>query len=169
MNLKKPYRVVGVDPGKTTGAIALIVGNDTQIIKMPVMGDELDYQKIATIFQSADLIILEEPFIVPGDFNRGIKTQITHFGELKGLAKCFNNNVRIVTSSVWKRALKLTFPKNTPDQVKKNAAINRAKELCPNITLRHSKRCKVDNHNFAEAYLIGQYGLAKCLEVLKDI
>jgi len=33
-----------------------------------------------------------------------------------------------------------------------------AKRLFPSVPLRHSNRCTVDNHNMAEALLIGEFG-----------
>lgn len=40
----------------------------------------------------------------------------------------------------------------------KQRSILAAKRLFPNVFLRASERCRVDNHNFADALLIAEYG-----------
>lgn len=179
--------IVGIDPG-LNGAIASIDGDDVRIWDLPVaervmstktkagnpkVRRSIDAERLARMLgndvldnflEPADAIVFVEwaqasPGISPvAAFNYG-----EGFGLIRGVLAHLGVPMRLVRSSVWKKALGLTRPKGERDiddatgfgLGDKDAALELARKLYPGIG--HGLRLK-GNDGRAEALLIAHYG-----------
>lgn len=152
MEQKNSQVIIGIDPG-SLGAICILENNRPQFYKLPYFDGCLDVYELSNILASArpHRIIIEKPFIMPGNRNKGLTSQLTNYGALWATCKLsIHGELVEVMPRVWKKALQLGNDKD--DSIKK------AKEINPNIDLKLTKRSKVDNHNAAEAFLLAHWG-----------
>jgi hypothetical protein len=115
--------------------------------------NDIDIQAFTNLVKQCKVtkIIIEEPFITPGNKNKGLTTQLIDYGILYGLSAFLvgSGNVIVIRPRVWKSKLQLAS--------NKQSSINKAKQINNSLELRFTKRCRVDNHNMAEAYLMAYY------------
>lgn len=142
--------VAGIDPGKQ-GFITVLTEKTQDFYPMPYKDDQLDFIKLLKVLDPCHRIFIEEPFIMSGNRNKGLKTQLIDFGQLLLCCRLSADTERIPAQN-WKKTLALGKDKD--------ASIKLVQELYPNVDLRKSTHplCKPD-HNKAESLLIAHYGL----------
>ena len=143
---------IGIDPGKK-GAICINLDVDIYFYKIPYTKDnKLNIPWLRHLSGlNPDLVLIEEPFIMSGNKNKGLTTQLKEFGMLYGASEMIfgDDKVKTCTPRQWKSHLGVGSGKE--------ASIAKAKELFPEIGLRFSSRCKKDDDNMAEALLLTVY------------
>jgi hypothetical protein len=145
-------KIIAIDPGtKDSGGMATLIGDALFLDRIPYDGDELNYEMITSIFDSfePDIAIIEKPFVMSGNRNRGITTQLTTYGELLAICKLHCREVKIVAPSTWKAKLKLKSDKEQ--------SVKMAMDLFPSHSFKRTARCKGPDHNLAEAALLAYY------------
>ena len=145
-------RILAIDPGTAiSGAMAALAGKTLFLDRIPYIKNELDYDQIVAIFDNfePELIIIEKPFIMSGNRNKGLTTQLTTYGELQAICKLYCKEVIIVAPNTWKAKLKL--------KADKQESINMALKLFPSHDFKRTGRCKGPDHNLAEAALLAHY------------
>tara|TARA_R110000822_G_scaffold138001_3_gene275508 strand:+ start:3308 stop:3772 length:465 start_codon:yes stop_codon:yes gene_type:complete len=149
---------IGIDPG-SSGVICILEGSQVELLKLPYIENKLDVAEVSILLhdRKPNKIVIEKPFIMPGNKNKGLISQLTNYGALWAVCEISGcTDVIEVMPRVWKKTLRLGSDKED--------SINKAKELNPNINLKLTKRSKVDNHNAAEAYLLAYWATT----ILKD-
>lgn len=159
--------IIGIDPG-LQGAIA-IVGKDVTVWRTPTIpktkgGQEYDepamWGLLRTLLQrSAVRAVVErqqtmrlgpgKPIPSIAQFRKG-----EGYGLWRGLLVGLGISYTIVGPRTWQKLMLCDVDKRDT----KAASIIVAKRLFPAVRLRHSDRCTKDNHNFADALLIAEYG-----------
>lgn len=76
------------------------------------------------------------------------------YGLWRGLLVGLGISYTVVGPRTWQKLMLRDVDKSDT----KAASIIVAKRLFPDVRLRHSDRCTKDNHNFADALLIAEYG-----------
>ena len=101
------------------------------------------------MLQQASFCLIEKPFIMPGNKNRGLTTQLINYGQIKAIAKlsCPYQEVAPIT---WKSKMHLA-KQDKPHSIKV------AKQYFSNLSLKRTARCKTECHNMAEAALMVAY------------
>ena len=173
---EKRWDYVGIDIG-FSGAIAGIqLPQDVSIVPMPVIaarrGKRLRRQYVAwdirrLLAEYCDrttLVVIEQPPI-PRVLVRSGKTvsqtcvaQLHHgFGLLCGI--CIGLELRhvVVSPRTWQAEMFVGVLSGDP----KAASVLVAKRLFPGVSLRRTDRCRKDDHNFADALLLAEYGRRK--------
>lgn len=134
------------------GAIA--VNDNGEISAMPIpyySNNTLNVLALSDIFDDADLITIESPYIPHGMANKGTTKAITDFGQILGVAKLVAREVKTVTPIFWKRRMGLTSDKQL--------SIDMAKKLYPDISLLRTDKSRVDCDGMAESLLILHYSI----------
>lgn len=138
---------IGIDPGKS-GAMAVIWGDNIHVIPF----DEAAYSnKLARsgLRGVNSVCCLERVGAMPG---QGVVSMFRfgeNFGFIRGLLQAFGIRYETVPPQKWKKEFSLGKDKK--------ASIEVAKRLFPDVSLRPTDRCKVDNDGMAEALLMAEY------------
>jgi hypothetical protein len=158
--------IVGIDPGKQ-GSVCLVPIDSSKpsclFYALPYNAvGELDFNKcdwINVYKGSVKTIVIETPFIMPGNKNKGLMTQLSDYGALVAIMRYVfgYDNVVTVMAKQWKSKLSKYY--NVVLDKDKATSIALAKQLNSSIVLRANSRCRVDDDNMAEAYLLANYGL----------
>lgn len=141
-------RYAGIDSG-LKGAIAIF--EDRKLVNCYTLPYDkegnLDIKVFKVYLSGIKGIIIEKPAGIAN--RRGMLTNFTNFGEIKGICRLLVNQVEIVYPNTWKKHYGLGSDKS--------GAIQLAKDLYPEINLKRSKRSRKDDDNIAEAILLGHY------------
>lgn len=149
---------IGIDPGKK-GALAAIfiepqagVNILSKIRIIPF--DEYQYRQFFRSVPCCECFCaLERVNAMPG---QGVKSMFSfgeNYGFIRGLLQAFNVSYETVPPQKWKKEFSLGRDKK--------ASIKTAKRLYPEVSLRPTERCKVDNDGMAEALLLAEYARRK--------
>lgn len=141
-------RYAGIDPGKK-GAVAIFEdGFLANVHPLPYnKNGELDVRLFKVYLHNVKAVMLEQP--VGMAQRRGMLTNFTNFGELKGICKLLVASVTICHPSTWKKFFNLSSDKEE--------SIKLAKKLYPDVNLRRTRRSEREDDNIAEAILLGHY------------
>jgi crossover junction endodeoxyribonuclease RuvC len=146
--------IAGIDPG-FSGAIALF--NDADLLgvySVPILQNpknEIDEEALVELFESIDHAFVEKAQVMP---NQGISSAgryMMSFGIMRGILAAMKIPYTLVTPQRWKKAVVKDMPKG------KDSSLILAKRLFPSIKIGQ-------NHNKAEAILIGLYGTKELLK-----
>lgn len=143
-------RILGVDPGSVTAAIALVAPTGSVVADVPVVGKRIHAAELARILRDwrPDCAAVELVGSFPGQgiasaFNFGFGA-----GTIAGVLGCLEIPVHYYTPSVWKRHYNLVGKKDDRD-----AGRRRAIELFPSVTGLD----RVKDGNRADALLIAAF------------
>lgn len=78
-------------------------------------------------------------------------------GYIEGVLDTVGINFQSVTPQEWKKEFGLISKKGTETKEKKQASIDKCKELFPDVSLRKTARCTTDSDGMAEALLIAEF------------
>jgi hypothetical protein len=174
--------IAGIDPGKTGGITILDENSNVkECIIMPSVKDGkkniLDMATISSILKAyMPIIYIENVHAMPGQgvtsmfsFGRGM-------GQLEGICAALGLEVNYVSPQKWKNTLIGKLPKKNKEELdllgkvekkeylkqyekdKKQAAIDKAKELAPGETFLATSRSTVPSDGMAESLLIAKFG-----------
>lgn len=140
-------KFIGIDPGKS-GAMAVI--NYFEVLDI-IPYDVDVYIKALKQYTSDDQyhIYIEQVHAMPGQGVTSMFNFGQNFGVLKGILCGLGLRYEEVTPQKWKRAMQVTSDKKS--------SILHAKQLYPEVSLKRTRRSKVDDNNLAEALLIAHY------------
>lgn len=136
---------IGVDPGSKSGAIAVVSDSGESPIILPFSEDNL-INVCDTYYGHA---VLERVTSMP---KQGVASTFTfgeNYGFIQGVLMAKGVPFQVVLPKVWQKEFGITD---------KQTSILRAKQLFPGVNLRATERSKVDNHNFADALLMAEWG-----------
>lgn len=141
---------IGIDPG-TSGAMAVIALDDDGGCAVKVMPfDRNDYVYATTLFWGDDTrCVLERVHAMP---KQGVSSSFSfgeNFGWIQGVLYANRIPYELVLPQKWKREFGVTADKNT--------AIEVARRLFPEVSLRRTDRCRKDDDGMAEALLMAEY------------
>lgn len=146
-------RIISIDPGKSGYIVTVENQKILDSCPMPIKDNELDIFRLYTLLSGkSDLIITENPFIRPGNANKGITTQLVDYGQLKAVCKLSCSNFKQVSAKTWK-----SFFKIPGGEEGKKMSVERAKQYYPRQSFLRTERCSVPSHDFAEAALLAYY------------
>lgn len=141
---------IGIDPGMS-GAMAVIsLGDDGRSVVKVIPFDRNDYVYATTLFWGDDtMCILERVHAMP---KQGVSSSFSfgeNFGWIQGVLYANRIPYELVLPQKWKREFGVTADKNT--------AIEVARRLFPEVSLRRTDRCRKDDDGMAEALLMAEY------------
>ena len=141
---------IGIDPGKK-GAMAILREDGSSII-YPF--SEAGYKEVLADYSTENFkcrarCCLEHVSAMPGNGSVSMFNFGENFGFIQGLLTAYEIPYELVRPQKWKKEFSITSDKNQ--------AIDVCKRLFPNAILKRTERCKVDDSNFAEALLLGEY------------
>lgn len=136
--------IIGIDPG-SKGGIAIISN-----IANAYPYDDGTLDSLCKMKKDA-IVYVEQVHAMRG---QGV-TSMFNFGKsagkIEGILIANNMEYHYVTPQRWKKEFGLIG-------TDKNASIEMAKELFPNVNLKRTKRCRKEDDGMAEALLIAEYG-----------
>lgn len=156
--------IIGIDPGMK-GGIA-VISKEGKYFTVPYTGYSLHYILLHSTNQGLDShkvsIYLEKVHSMP---RQGVASTFAFgrtYGKILGIISCMFDEEKInyVPPQEWKKEFGL-INKEWDKKEKKQASIDKCKELFPGINLFATKRSKVDHDGMAEALLIAEYGRRK--------
>lgn len=166
--------IIGIDPGRR-GSICLFAYGSKRVsyIKMPYIYVEhlgeyvLDFTIISSsllaLVDKVKCVVVERPFIMPGNKNKGLMTQLADYGAVVNMMRYWFgiDKVVIVNAKQWKSVLGKQYAFKLDKD--KASSIMLAKQLASDfvepLVLRASSRCTTDDDNMAEAFLLANYGM----------
>jgi len=155
---------IGIDNG-VSGALAQIGPDWVHITETPVVagkGGGFDepamWALIQEIDQPAFAVIEGVAMFVPpgrpgGTFPKGVMSLYVCQALWRAFLTAKGIGYRIVRPRTWQPALMGQVDRS---QIKARSIIT-AKQLYPQAKLRRSDKCRVDDHNFADALLLAEY------------
>lgn len=160
-------RILGIDPGQY-GAFCFLnpYPGDDQIVfeSMPLIGKELDMEKLRNIFAVAfDChAILEKvmPFKggLKGAFNYG-----RNVGALEAMLYAHRIPFTHVYPITWQKVMFEGFSKERIPNPK-DRALAAAKRLFPKQNLLRDEKCRKPNEGFVDALLLAEYGRRRFIQ-----
>ena len=114
---------IGIDPG-SSGVICILEGSQVELLKLPYIENKLDVAEVSILLhdRKPNKIVIEKPFIMPGNKNKGLISQLTNYGALWAVCEISGcTDVIEVMPRVWKKTLRLGSDKED--------SINKAKGL----------------------------------------
>jgi hypothetical protein len=148
--------VAAIDPGKD-GAWAVRFPNGDVLAEAR---ENCSPAELVEHLQSCDVkrVLMEELEVFSGSGSaQSNKTSAINWGRLYERILAAGIGIETVRASKWKSRIGVSVPKGSTKQ-KKEAAITKAKELFPGVSLKRSDACKVDHDGLAEALLILEFG-----------
>ncbi len=158
--------VIGVDPG-LDGAIATLNSSQVAVHVMPTLkaprgrGRVIDTQRIVEIFEMAVAIPLEQPHVFIEDQRpmprQGVKSMFSlgkGIGVVEGVCAALRLPFEFVGARQWQKVMFAGIAHRDT----KAAAILKAKQLYPNVSLLATDRCRKAHDGLADALLIATYG-----------
>lgn len=150
-------RILGVDPGGASGAIALITENGmhAEWYPMPMAGKDIDTYGLACLIAGfeADVAFVEKVHAMPGNGAVAMFSFGRSYGTILGVLGALGLKVELVTPQAWKKVILAGGKKD------KDAAIAYCSRAFPKVSLLTTPRCKKPNNNAADALCIAQYGV----------
>ena len=148
---------IGIDPGKS-GAYAVLVRQEDGVAAHVFPWDEKAYTRLMR-----DLVIghgpqnmyalIERVSAMPG---QGVKSMFTfgeQYGFLQGVLAGHGIPYETVPPQAWKKYYHLGKDKQ--------ASIDTARRLYPDVDLHRTERCKTEHDGMAEALLIANYAMLR--------
>ena len=158
--------VIGVDPG-LDGAIAILDDTDVAVYVMPTLkhpggrGRTIDTQRIVEIVETAvstpsewHHVFIEAQRPMPKQGVRSMFTVGKGVGVLEGVCAALRVPFEFVEARQWQKAMFAGTPHGDP----KAAAILKARQLYPDVSLLASDRCSKPHDGLADSLLIATYG-----------
>jgi len=155
---------IGIDPGKK-GAVAVITDGHLCDMLSLVKLNTIDLFKFIEGHRAdRTFITIEKAHARPLDGRRSIFSFGKSYGQALAVSEIVLGEALykkeeehtvgliVVPSSIWK---KTALGKGKHD---KQDSINKVKEIYPDVNLKRTPRCTVDDDNIAEAILIALYG-----------
>ena len=157
-------KVVGIDPGISGAYCILLEEERPYIFSTPLVEGDFDAECLATVarsnFDDIDLVVIEEQHAFPGYGPRCSRCHKPKFQEAPqrvfksgygyglwvGVLAALKISFKAVTAQEWKGPLGLSSDKKK--------SITKAQDLFPGVNLLRTPRCRVPDHNFAEALLL---------------
>lgn len=153
---------VGIDPGKF-GAIAFVSSESAEVHAMPLVGGEIDAHAIADLLKERmgkiGCVYIEKVGAMPRNGAVSMFTFGHGFGLLCGITAALNLPMVLVRPQVWQKEMH----KNIKGKDTKSKSILAAKRIYPNVELKAENQ-RVDQDGYADALLIGRYGLKNDLK-----
>ncbi len=113
VKMRRNKYVIGIDPGKR-GGIAAISLEDRKVVftsKMPIVGEDYDYEKIDQIMSdnkdNIAMICIEKVGYMGRDTASSIASLCYHAGVLYGMAYSLNIPITVIAPSAWKKGIGL--------------------------------------------------------------
>lgn len=147
--------IIGIDPGKFCHFAFL--SNDMQdvVLKRAEVGTQ-DFKDVVYMVErmqgysnERSGIFIEKVHSMPRDGHKGSFTFGQSFGYLLGAFELVGLQYSLVTPQAWRCYTQTHDKKDSIDYI--HAKL-------PNVDLKLGKRCRVDNHNLADALCIAMYG-----------
>lgn len=159
MEIKKTI-AIGFDPGKTSGAMA-VVHPDDRVELIPHDAPLCYLGKLREVFHRAIdegyrvLVAVERLVPRPGKFSSAkANFELGRcMGELETMLALMNVPYQQVTPQNWQREYGISGDKETH--------IETARRLYPNVCLKRTEKCKVDFDGYADALLIATWALRR--------
>lgn len=143
---------IGIDPGSSSGAMA-IIGHDDEIKIIPFNErswvDELNYI-VTTSNRKNIFTIVEHVHSMP---KQGLSSTFsfgTNFGFIQGMLAALNIGYQLVSPNKWKKEFGLGKDKD--------ASIITAQRLFPGVNLNRTEHSRKLDNNMAESLLMAEYG-----------
>jgi hypothetical protein len=138
-------QVMGIDPGKSGGAVVVNHHNIVDALKFPTATehDIADWLRMWSLSDDPPVAYLEKVHSMP---KQGVASSFKFgesFGFLKGLLTGLHIRYELVTPQTWQRAMKCLTKGD------KNVSKAAAQRLWPSVKFTHA---------IADAALIGEYG-----------
>ena len=158
--------VIGIDPG-LAGGIAILDGDDTEVHIMPTLkdprgrGKTINTHRIVEIIEGTLKEGLPRPHVVieaqrpmPQQGVRSMFSLGKGSGVVEGVCAALRLPCEFVDARQWQKAMFAGIPHRDT----KAAAILKAKQLYPNVSLLATDRCRKAHDGLADALLIATYG-----------
>ena len=143
---------VGIDPGSKSGSYASL---DDGHIEVYPWDDVFFVHHLYTLKETGDGIIacVEKVGPMPKQGISSTWAFAKNAGFIEGALCGLGIPYQLVPPRVWKKEFSLTSDKNK--------SIDVCRRLFPEINLKRTNRCRVDDNNFAEAALLAEYARRK--------
>lgn len=147
---EKTRAFCGIDPGKS-GAMAVIKPDGE--VYLHAYTDPLCYlSDLKTLKETMDpVFVIERLFARPGKFSSAkANFELGRCcGELETMFAMLGVGFQAVTPQRWQKEFGVSGDKDAHVQI--------ARQLFPNVSLRRTDRCKTDFDGFADALLMAEY------------
>ena len=152
MIFKDTPAFVGIDPGKTSGAMAIIYPDGSVVFQQHTA--PLCYRDtLANLGEQYQLrVTIERLFARPGKFSSA-KSNFElgrSCGELETMLSMMNIGFQAVTPQKWQKEYGISGDKETH--------ITMARQLFPVVSLRRTEKCTKDFDGYADALLMAEWG-----------
>lgn len=154
---------IGIDPG-FKGGIAAIMGDNIEIIPMPVTGEKkskrIDVLSLSAFFSSLDqpfsdmLVVLEKVGTMP---KQGIVSAF-NFGKGVGYLECMLKLLRMPFVEVRPQEWKKEVLRGMDWKGIKSISVAFCQQKHPSVSLLRSSRCTTPCDGMADAICLAEYG-----------
>lgn len=160
--------ILAVDPGMT-GAWALLTrsGEVIHVDDLPIIQDQctkwVDAEQLSSalfthIAGRETTAVVERVHAMPKNGSKAAFSQGSTLCSLLATLQIVRVRIELVASQTWKTQLGLRMPKGTPDDERKQAALQRARLLFPAAADRLDRK---KDHNRGEALLLAHWYLTR--------
>lgn len=147
---------IGIDPGKS-GALAVIhTLKDCTKVRTVTFDEDAYAEELRKVAQFIELsgdeafAVVEKVSAMPGQGCVSMFSFGQNFGFIQGLLKSLRIPFDLVRPQTWKSAMGCKSDKTTSIEV--------CKRLFPNVSLKRTEKCKVDDDGLAESLLLAEFG-----------
>jgi len=148
-------RFIGIDPGSSSGAIAMIAEDGT--IEIYPLEKEILKQCCRDWAFDDCIVCLEKVGVMPGQGIVSMGSFMKSVGYICGVLEANGIPYQEVIPRVWKNIFGCNLGKGATAKEKKQKDIEVCRKLYPGISLRKTERCKTDWPDAADALLMATY------------
>lgn len=152
-------RWIGIDPGSSSGAIAMIAEDGT--IELYPMDREILKQCCRDWAYDDCQVCLEKVGVMPGQGVVSMGSFMKSVGYICGVLEANYIPYQEIKPSVWKKEFGCNLGKEYTTKQKKERDVEVCRKLYPNINLRRTERCKTDWPDAADALLMATFAKRK--------
>lgn len=170
--------IVGIDPGQDVAVCTHFLGSRiplAELIRSPGRGVDEAALRLNLSLSRPTCAYIEYVGVMPGQGATSGATFMVAWGVIRGICRGLDIPYKLVTPQVWKRTVLAgrdmgpTIPKGADAKTRKDLARARKDaQKASAIAFVHERyptlclippRCRVDNHNLAEAVCLAEYGV----------
>ena len=144
---------LGIDPGQSSGAFALMKNTEIQLVQAFDEGAFLDLVNFLMREQEKTKCCIERVSAMP---HQGVSSTFgfgVNYGWLRGVLDLGEISYQEIRPQIWKKEFGLTSDKNK--------SVDICRRLFPEVNLKRTPRCRNPDNNFAEAVLMSEYARRK--------
>ena len=148
-------RWIGIDPGSSSGAIAMIAEDGT--IEIYPLDKEILKQCCRDWAYDDCIVCLEKVGVMPGQGVVSMGSFLKSVGYICGVLEANCIPYQEVPANKWKREFSCYLGRGATPKEKKEKDVEACRKLYPNVPLRRTDRCKTDWLDGADALLLATY------------